>query len=110
MKIHSHNEWDTLKEIVVGTATNANWPLHDPVFALESKKTTWHETPVPSGPVPQWIIDETNEDLNGLVKILQQANVIVHRPKDLDFVGYDGLVNAFQIPLLEAKQKSFLFL
>jgi N-dimethylarginine dimethylaminohydrolase len=93
MKIHSYNEWDKLKEIVVGTATNANWPLHDPVFALESKKTTWHETPVPSGPVPQWIVDETNEDLNGLVKILQQANVIVHRPKDLDFVGYDGMYN-----------------
>ena len=93
MKIHSHNEWDTLKEIVVGTATNANWPLHDPVFALESKKTTWHETPVPSGPVPQWIVDETNEDLDGLVKILQQADVIVHRPKDLDFVGYDGMYN-----------------
>jgi scyllo-inosamine-4-phosphate amidinotransferase 1 len=93
MKIHSYNEWDTLKEIVVGTATNANWPLHDPVFALESKKTTWHETSVPSGPVPQWIIDETNEDLDGLVKILQQADVTVHRPKDLDFVGYDGMYN-----------------
>jgi N-dimethylarginine dimethylaminohydrolase len=28
-----------------------------------------------------------------LVKILQQANVTVHRPKDLDFVGYDGMYN-----------------
>ena len=63
------------------------------MFALESKKTTWHETPVPSGPVPQWIIDETNEDLDGLVKILQQADVTVHRPKDLDFVSYDGMYN-----------------
>ena len=50
--IHSYNEWDPLKEIVVGTADFANWPTDDPVFARESEKTTWTETPVPSGPVP----------------------------------------------------------
>ena len=93
MKISSHNEWDKLREIVVGTATNANWPINDPVFALESKKTTWKKTPVPSGPVPQWIIDETNEDLDGLVDILKQAGVVVHRPTDLDFPALDGMYN-----------------
>lgn len=93
MKISSHNEWDKLREIVVGTATNANWPINDPVFALESKKTTWKKTPVPSGPVPQWIIDETNEDLDGLVDILKQAGVVVHRPTDLDFSALDGMYN-----------------
>lgn len=93
MKISSHNEWDKLREIVVGTATNANWPINDPVFALESKKTTWKKTPVPSGPVPQWIIDETNEDLDGLVDILKQAGVVVHRPTDLDFPTLDGMYN-----------------
>ena len=41
MKISSHNEWDTLRSIVVGTATNANWPSNDPVFSQESSKTTW---------------------------------------------------------------------
>lgn len=93
MKLSSHNEWDKLREIVVGTATNANWPVNDPVFALESEKTTWKETPVPSGPVPQWIIDETNEDLEGLVDILKQAGVVVHRPTDLDFPALDGMYN-----------------
>lgn len=56
MKIHSYNEWDTLREIVVGDASYANWPANDPVFAQESKKTSWKKTPVPSGPVPQHII------------------------------------------------------
>jgi N-dimethylarginine dimethylaminohydrolase len=93
MKISSYNEWDKLREIVVGTATNANWPVNDPVFALESEKTTWKKTPVPSGPVPQWIIDETNEDLDGLVDILKQAGVVVHRPIDLDFPALDGMYN-----------------
>lgn len=93
MKLHSFNEWDKLREIVVGTANNANWPVRDPVFIKESEKTTWHETPVPMGPVPKWIVDETNEDLEGLVSILQNAGVIVHRPNDMDFVSVDGMSN-----------------
>jgi hypothetical protein len=50
--IHSYNEWDPLKEVVVGRADFANWPSTDPVFAQEHEKTTWKETAVPSGPVP----------------------------------------------------------
>jgi N-dimethylarginine dimethylaminohydrolase len=93
MKIHSYNEWDRLREIIVGTATHANWPSEDPVFARESEKTTWKETPVPSGPVPQWIINETNEDLDGLVKILEQAHVTVRRPTDINFQQSGGMYN-----------------
>ena len=33
--INSYNEWDPLEEIVVGSATYANWPSTDPVFAQE---------------------------------------------------------------------------
>jgi glycine amidinotransferase len=62
--ISSYNEWDPLKRVVVGIADYANWPTTDPVFAKESTKTLWTETPVPTGPVPQWIIDEANEVLN----------------------------------------------
>jgi scyllo-inosamine-4-phosphate amidinotransferase 1 len=93
MKISSWNEWDPLQEIVVGTATNANWPQHDPVFRSEAETTLWKDTPLPKGPVPQWIIDETNEDLEGLCDILRQANVVVHRPTDMDFVARDGMYN-----------------
>jgi N-dimethylarginine dimethylaminohydrolase len=93
MKIHSYNEWDTLREIVVGDASRANWPSNDPVFAEESKKTTWKETPVPSGPVPFHIIDEANEDLEGLVNILEQAGVVVHRPAWMDFQALGGMYN-----------------
>ena len=93
MILNSHNEWDTLKEVVVGTATGANWPLNDPVFSRESEKTTWRETSVPSGPVPQWIIDETNDDLEMLCDVLKSFGVSVHRPTDLDFVATDGMYN-----------------
>ena len=53
--ISTYNEWDPLREVVVGTATNANWPSTDPVFAREQFKTTWTETPVPAGPVAKTI-------------------------------------------------------
>ena len=53
MKINSNNEWSTLKSVVVGSATNANWPVNDAVFNQESSKTLWTETPVPKGAVPQ---------------------------------------------------------
>lgn len=89
--IHSYNEWDTIKEIVVGRADFANWPSNDPVFALEGVKTTWKQTPVPSGPVPDWIIDETNEDLDMLVSVLEKCDVIVHRPKALNYQERGGL-------------------
>ena len=93
MKIHSHNEWDQLRSIVVGSATHANWPVNDPVFNQESEKTLWKETPVPSGPVPQWIIDETNEDLESLCQILRSQGVEVHRPTTMDFSVVDGMYN-----------------
>ena len=91
--INSYNEWDPLVEVVVGTATNANWPTNDPVFAKESEKTLWKESPVPSGPVPQWIIDEANEDLEELSKTLTDLGVVVHRPHDMDFPKLGGMYN-----------------
>ena len=91
--ISSYNEWDPIKEIVVGRADFANWPSEDPVFALESEKTTWTKTPVPSGPVPDWIIDEANEDLDILASTLEQLDIVVHRPKAINFQERGGMYN-----------------
>jgi len=91
--IHSYNEWDPIREIIVGRADYANWPTDDPVFARESEKTTWKETPVPSGPVPDWIIDEANEDLDLLSNVLEQCGAIVHRPNIINFQERGGMYN-----------------
>ena len=94
MKIRSFNEWDQLRECYVGVADHANWPSEDPVFANESEKTLWKETPVPSGAVEQWIIDEANEDLDSLATILEQQDVKVNRPSTaLNFQGLGGMYN-----------------
>jgi len=91
--ISSSNEWDCLEEVVVGIADYANWPGNDPVFAEEAAKTLWTETPVPNGPVPQWIIDEANEDLNLLANTLVQYGATVRRPSPMNFVERGGMYN-----------------
>jgi len=91
--INSCNEWDPLEEVVVGIADYANWPSTDPVFAEEANKTLWTETPVPAGPVPQWIIDEANEDLNQLANTIIQYGATVSRPEPMNFVKSRGMYN-----------------
>ena len=91
--MYSVNEWDPLEKIVVGTATHANWPSTDPVFAEEGKKTTWRETPVPAGPVPQFIIDEANRELDTLCEVLLRYGATVYRPKTMNFVETEGMYN-----------------
>lgn len=91
--ISSWNEWDSLKRVVVGDATHANWPVYDRIFRSEEEKTLWKETPLPSGPVPQWIIDEANEDLHILCDTLSKLGVEVVRPNTMNFQTHDGLYN-----------------
>lgn len=91
--INSCNEWDPLEEIVVGSASHANWPSDDPVFAQEAEKTTWRETPVPAGAVPDWIVSEANQDLDALAVALVEQGVTVRRPRPMDFVQRHGMYN-----------------
>jgi N-dimethylarginine dimethylaminohydrolase len=91
--INSYNEWDSIKRVIVGDASYANWPQYDPVFRKEAENSSWTETPAPSGPVPQHIIDETNEDLQALCNVLSQCGAEVIRPDWMNFQVQDGLYN-----------------
>jgi glycine amidinotransferase/scyllo-inosamine-4-phosphate amidinotransferase 1 len=91
--INSCNEWDPLEKIIVGSATHANWPMTDPVFAEEARNSLWTKTPAPSGPVPDFIIDEANRELDILCETLARYGAIVYRPKPMDFVKEKGMYN-----------------
>ena len=91
--ISTFNEWDPLKSVVVGSAKYANWPTTDPVFARESEKTTWKETPVPSGPVPEHIVNEADEDLNILAYTLHNLGIHVIRPSPRNYPVTGGMYN-----------------
>ena len=91
--INSYNEWDPLEAVVVGSATNANWPITDPVFAEEARTSLWTESPAPGGPVPQFIIDEANRELDILSETLVRYGATVYRPRPMNFVERNGMYN-----------------
>lgn len=93
MTISTFNEWDPLKKIVVGRADYANWPINDPVYRKEAEQSLWKESPAPKGPVEQWIINETEEDLHNLCDVLVKCGVEVVRPDWMNFQIHDGLYN-----------------
>ena len=84
MKIHSNNDYDRLRSVVVGTAQHANWPD----MGLEDN-TAWHDTPVPRGAVPQFIIDQAEQDLEALCNIFVQHGVEVYRPDEFDYQAHN---------------------
>jgi glycine amidinotransferase/scyllo-inosamine-4-phosphate amidinotransferase 1 len=91
--INSCNEWDPLEAVVVGSATSANWPMTDPVFAAEAKNSLWTQSPPPAGAVPEFIVDQSNRELDTLSEVLLKYGVTVYRPKPMDFVQSQGLYN-----------------
>jgi glycine amidinotransferase/scyllo-inosamine-4-phosphate amidinotransferase 1 len=91
--IDSRNEWDPLEAIIIGSATNANWPMTDPVFAEEARNSLWTETPAPNGPVPQFIVDEANRELDILSETIVRYGATVYRPKPMNFIERKGMYN-----------------
>ena len=83
MKVNTHNDWDPLEEIIVGHADHARVTLDKTQHSFSYADKTYDEIAHMEGPLPQSIIDEANEDIQGLVDVLQSADVIVHRPKSI---------------------------
>ena len=78
-KVWSCNEWDQLEEVIVGNPLNARFPPPDPSTRLaEFPDRPLSE--IPTGPFPQQIIEETEEDLNEFVQALENQGVTVRRP------------------------------
>ncbi len=85
MKIISNNDWDPLKEIIVGRADNARIPTVDRSTMSMSYTNYDIEKIKPlEGPYPKWLIEEANEDADELCKVLTTAGVKVHRPLPID--------------------------
>jgi N-dimethylarginine dimethylaminohydrolase len=84
-KINSHNEWDKLKEIIVGraegTTATLTWKKQEPL----SEKVLNEATLIAKEASPQWFYDEVSEDLEGLCDVLRGFGVKVHRPEVFDY-------------------------
>jgi N-dimethylarginine dimethylaminohydrolase len=79
-RIWSCNEWDQLEEVIVGNPLQARFPTPDRSAQLaEFPDRSMAE--IPRGPFPQKIIEETEEDLNEFVQVLEKQGVTVKRPQ-----------------------------
>jgi len=77
MKLNSHNEWDSLKTVVIGTVEGFSPGLENPEpHSLVLKGAV----EIAMKAFPQWYLDEVAEDLEGLCGIFRQAGVHVLRP------------------------------
>jgi hypothetical protein len=77
--VWSCNEWDQLEEFIVGNPLNARFPTRDPSTQLAE----FPDRPIsdiPRGTFPQYVIDETEEDLNEFAATLESCGVKVRRP------------------------------
>jgi N-dimethylarginine dimethylaminohydrolase len=81
VRISTHNDWDPLKEVIVGRADGARIPTVDrSTMSFGYAGYPISEVKKLEGPLPQWVIDEANEDIEKLVHVLERAGVKVHRP------------------------------
>ena len=78
-KVWSCNEWDQLEEVIVGNPLNARFPTRDPSTQM-AEFPDRQISEIPRGPFPQYVIDETEEDLNEFAATLESCGVKVRRP------------------------------
>ena len=83
-KINSHNEWDKLKEIIVGTAKGTTATITWNRKKKIDQKTIDLASNLAKESFPKWLHDEVEEDLNELALTLQKLGAVVHRPKPFD--------------------------
>jgi glycine amidinotransferase len=102
MRLNSYDEWSTLKEVIVGSADNYTSHERELSFDLffhdNIVRTEWYyprlSASTGAGPggvrapgrstIKQRYVDELNEDVDGIVKVLESLAVRVHRPLRLD--------------------------
>jgi scyllo-inosamine-4-phosphate amidinotransferase 1 len=100
MKINTHNDWDPLEEIIVGHAHHyrVNTDISSHSFSFADK--THDEIKHMEGPIPQWVIDEANEDVDIIANIMTKLGIKVHRPAVVDwsqeFSTYDWSSRGWQ--------------
>jgi N-dimethylarginine dimethylaminohydrolase len=93
VKPNSHNEWDDLKEVIVGTVEGAQIPTvkDKALHCIDYAHLTDEEFQnIPTGPYPQKVMEEMHEDLEQICDKLTKLGIKVHRPAPRDFTEKRG--------------------
>ncbi|MCS4592681.1 hypothetical protein KTJ89_06745 [Brevibacterium sediminis] len=82
--VSTHNEWDPLEEVVIGTMRGAQVPqVGDDLFAVEFSNYG-HRSNVPTGPYSPEVVETTETELDDLARTLKQLGIKVRRPEPRD--------------------------
>ena len=74
MIVNSHNDWDPLEEIIVGHAHHSRIATDISARSFSYANFPKEDVEKLEGPYPQWVIDEANEDADGLAKRFWDEN------------------------------------
>ena len=88
ISVRTHNEWDPLREVVVGCATGAQVPrvADESLHAVDYGALGDEEyARIHTGLYPKRVIEESNEDLDAFADALRKLGINVHRPAPADF-------------------------
>lgn len=78
---YATNEWDKLTEVIVGSASGARVPDLDLSMRLVNYADVPDESTIKTGPYPEQVIQEANEDLDVFARFLKNEGVKVLRPQ-----------------------------
>ncbi len=86
--LNSHNEWDPLEEVIVGSPVNAMFNFWDPldkyiISSMEMKEIIQYLTPNAQYPVKY--IKAAKKDLESFVHILKSEGVVVRKIENMDY-------------------------
>ena len=108
MKINSHNEWDKLLEIIVGSARGTSavieWHKQEKIKTEVLKEAC----ELCKEATPKKILEETSEDLDNLAKTLEKWGAKVFRPNEHDIsitTSYSTIVTTLNSQSIETIKK-----
>ncbi len=83
--VESYNDWDPLEEIIVGSAKGCFIPEMDVSFRTFHWPDEEEMCAHASGFMPDWIVDEIEEDIDGFVDVLEEFGATVRRPDPINY-------------------------
>jgi len=87
MNIYSNNEWDNLKEVIIGNTFGVirnQIDLSFKYFYNDLYDWGWLDSSSHVTQIKQKFVDELDEDLENFVSIIKKQNIKVHRPNKMN--------------------------
>lgn len=82
--VSAHNEWDPLEEVIVGSAIGARVPRAERSILSIDYHDVGDAANLPSGPYPEHIVEQTEDELQQFCDALSGLGIAVRRPAPVD--------------------------